>query len=162
LHCQHKDGSWLYAINDKRDAFVDNFHTCFVLKNLIKSNLVLEDEQITKAIQNGFSFYKNHLLDHDLSPLPFAKLSRINLVKKELYDYAEGISLCLEMQKMDKEAVTIAEKLVKDVVSKYQKSDGSFTTRVNIFNIYNNVPYLRWPQSQMFYALTNYLIKSSS
>ena len=160
LKSQGEDGSWLYSANDKRDHFVDNFHTCFVLKNLIKINRVLKDERISLAIKKGFNFYKWHLLGPDKSPLPFAKISRFNVVKKEMYDYAEGISLCLDMQMMDNEAAEIACKQVLDVITKYQKIDGSFITRTNIFNMQNRVPYLRWPQSQIFYALTNYLLKN--
>jgi hypothetical protein len=158
LRNQNKDGSWLYAVNDKRDNFVDNFHTCFVLKNLLKINTILEDEQISIAIKKGFAFYKLHLLGKGYCPKPFAKLSRFNIVKTELYDYAEGISLCLKMQQSDDEAMQIAEKLVDDVISKYQKPDGSYYTRISIFNIPNKIPYLRWSQSQLFYALTNYLL----
>lgn len=158
LKNQQCDGSWLYAINDKKDHFVDNFHTCFVLKNLLKANLILNDERILQAIIKGFEFYKSYLLQPDLSPLPFAKVSRLNIVRTELYDYAEGISLCLHLKNLDMDATIIAQKMVKDVITKYQNKNGSFTTRVNIFNISNNVPYLRWPQSQLFYAMTNYLI----
>lgn len=158
LKNQNKDGSWLYAVNDKRDHFVDNFHTCFVLKNLLKVNRILKDEKITKAIKKGFDFYKTSLLGKDYSPKPFAKLSRFNVVKTELYDYAEAISLCLKMQPFDDKAFQIADKLVHDVITKYQKKDGSFFTRISVLNIPNKIPYLRWPQSQLFYALTNYLL----
>lgn len=156
---QQDDGSWLYSVNDKRDHFVDNFHTCFVLKNLIKINRILKSERIGLAIKKGFHFYKWHLLDKNRAPLPFAKLSRINIVRRELYDYAEGLSLCLDMQAMDLEAGDVACKQVTEVVTKYQKKDGSFITRTNIFHLQNRVPYLRWPQAQLFFALTNYLHK---
>lgn len=161
LKNQNQDGSWLYAVNDERDAFVDNFHTCFVLKNLVKANSILRDENITAAIQKGFNYYQNNLFDSEGSPLPFARLSRFNVVKREIYDYAEGITLCLAMQSYNSNAAVIAEKMINDVSSKYQKKDGSFVTRISIFNIPNNVPYLRWPQAQLFYALTNYLVRNS-
>jgi hypothetical protein len=156
LQSQREDGSWLYAVNDERDNFIDNFHTCFVLKNLIKVNDFLGEDRIAKAITKGFDFYKKNLLSEDYSPKPFAKLSRYNIVKKELYDYAEGISLCLQMQAFDKDAGKITEKLVNEVINKYQRNDGSYYTRISIFNIPNKIPYLRWSQSQIFYALTNY------
>ncbi len=162
LKSQREDGSWLYAVNDERDNFVDNFHTCFVLKNLLKINAILKEEQISKAIQKGFEFYKKHLLNKDYSPKAFSKLSRFNIVKKELYDYAEGISLCLQMRRFDNEADKIAEKLLAEVIKKYQKKDGSFYTRINILNIPNKISYLRWSQSQLFYSLTNYLLNKKS
>lgn len=162
LKSQEEDGSWKYAVNDERDNFVDNFHTCFVLKNLIKINAVLKEERISKAIKKGFNFYTLNLLSMDYSPKPFAKLSRFNIVKTELYDYAEGISLCLQMQRIDEKASVIAEKLVTDLITKFQKKDGSFYTRINILNIPNKIPYLRWPQAQIFYSLTNYLSNNNN
>ena len=157
LKNQNEDGSWKYAINDERDNFVDHFHTCFVLKNLYKLNQVLNEERIDDVIKKGFDFYKKNLFDKTGSPKPFAKLSRVNIVKRELYDYAEGISLCLLMESSDKEAGKLAEHMVQEVIHLYQNKNGSFVTNVNLFNIPNRIPYLRWPQAQLFFALTNYL-----
>jgi hypothetical protein len=157
LKNQNEDGSWKYAINDERDNFVDHFHTCFVLKNLYKLNQVLNEERIDDVIKKGFDFYKKNLFDKTGSPKPFAKLSRVNIVKRELYDYAEGISLCLLMESSDKEAGKLAEHMVQEVIHLYQNKNGSFVTNVNLFNIENKIPYLRWAQAQLFFALTNYL-----
>ncbi len=157
LKSQSNEGSWKYAVNDERDNFVDNFHTCFVLKNLLKINKIKKDEKISFAVRKGYNFYKSNLIDTTKRPLPFAKLSRLNVVKRELYDYAEGISLGLLMQDIDEEAKDIVKQMVTDLVNQYQNDDGSFITRVSLFNMENKIPYLRWPQSQLFYALTNYL-----
>jgi hypothetical protein len=157
LKNQNDDGSWLYAVNDKRDNFIDHFHTCFVLKNLFKANCILKDERITLVIKKGFDFYKNNLFDKAGFPLPFAKLSRFNIVKKELYDYAESISLCIEMSTLDNDALLIKEKLIKNLIDNYQMEDGHFITRVSIFNMRSKVPYLRWPQAQLFCTLTKCL-----
>jgi len=157
LKNQNQDGSWKYAVNDERDNFVDNFHTCFVLKNLYKSNLILQDSKITSAITKGFDFYKKNLFDTKGSPIPFAKLSRLNIVKRELYDYAEGISLCLLMKSSDADSEKMADHMVNELINCYQNKNGSFCTNINLFNIPNKMPYLRWPQAQLFFALSNYL-----
>ncbi|MEO8720422.1 MAG: hypothetical protein ABI372_04905 [Ginsengibacter sp.] len=159
LKNQNPDGSWKYAVNDERDNFVDNFHTCFVLKNLIKINRIRNDDKISFTINKGYNFYKKNLIDTSGQPLPFAKLSRLNVVKRELYDYAEGISLGLLMEAEDKDARNIVTVMVEDLISKYQNKNGSFITHLSILNMKNKIPYLRWPQSQLFYALTNYLKK---
>lgn len=156
LKNQNQDGSWKYAVNDERDNFVDNFHTCFVLKNLHKLNLILKEETISVAIKKGFDFYKKHLFANE-SPIPFAKLSRLNIVKRELYDFAEGISLCLLMKSSDIDAKKMSDRMVNEVISSYQNKNGSFITNINLFNIPNKIPYLRWSQAQLFFALTNYL-----
>jgi len=157
LKNQNQDGSWKYAVNDERDNFVDNFHTCFVLKNLYKANLILKDGRILAAINKGFDFYKKYLFDANGSPVPFAKLSRLNIVKRELYDYAEGISLCLLLKSSDIGAKRLSDNMANEVIGSYQNKNGSFFTNINLFNVPNKIPYLRWSQAQLFFALTNYL-----
>jgi hypothetical protein len=153
---QNEDGSWLYAMENPQDNFIDNFHTCFVLKNLYKANQVLHDTQISAAIERGYAYYRKNLFYTDGTPKPFSKIGRLALVKIELYDYAEGIILNLLLCKEFNDAMDIADHLVSEVLTKYQKKDGSFITRINFGGIRNTVPYLRWPQAQLFYALTNY------
>ena len=70
------DGSWLYAM-DGKDAFVDNFHTCFVLKNLCKARQrASATTHCATAIDSGYAFYKAHLLDESGLPVPFARAQR--------------------------------------------------------------------------------------
>lgn len=156
LSSQMENGAWLYAMNDERDAFIDNFHTCFVLKNLFKSNTVLHNATIEAAIKKGYNFYKSNLLDDQGLPIPFAKAGRFNIVKRELYDFAEGINLGCLLKDLDADAMPIATRLAKELIENFQKKNGSFVTRVNFLNGTNKVTYLRWPQAQLFMALTTY------
>lgn len=158
LSSQLESGAWLYAMNDERDAFIDNFHTCFVLKNLYKSNRILQQTSIKDAILKGYRFYKSQLLDEQQLPIPFAKAGRFNIVKRELYDFAEGINLGCLLKDADSDALPVASNLIRELLVRYQKKDGSFVTRVNFLNGTNRVTYLRWPQAQLFMALTTYLI----
>jgi len=148
---QQPDGSWLYAM-DGKDAFVDNFHTCFVLKNLFKAWRVLGDEELRAAIVRGYAFYKSHLLDDRGLPVPFARAQRLTLQRRELYDYAEGINLGLLLADVDREASAIAMALLADVLERWVLADGHFATRETVFGR-NTIPYHRWAQAQTFRAL---------
>lgn len=153
---QREDGSWLYAVENPQDAFVDNFHTCFVLKNLYKANTILQDGRILNAIERGYKYYRRNIFYEDGTPKPFAEVGRFAPAKVELYDFAEGIALGLLL----KDDVDGAIKTSQDLVQKlfhYQAEEGYFVTRISSFGTTNRVPYLRWPQSQLFYALTQYL-----
>lgn len=151
LWSQQDDGSWLYAM-DGKDAFVDNFHTCFVLKNLQKAWLVLRDEELRHAIDTGYDFYKSHLLDAHGLPVPYARTQRLTLQRRELYDYAEGINLGLLLADVDRDAASIAMTLLADVLDRWILADGHFATRETVFGR-NTVPYHRWAQAQTFRAL---------
>ena len=159
MNNQRVDGSWLYAINNPQDEFIDNFHTCFVLKNLFKANKNLNEERILKVIIKGFEFYKNNLINNKNVPKPYFYLKRISLIKISMYDYAEGINLGRLLKDEVPKSFSLSVKLAKDVMSKYIEQNQYFTTQINILGIKNKVPYIRWPQSQMFFALTNLLLR---
>lgn len=156
LESQRDDGSWLYAVENRQDAFVDNLHTCFVLKNLFKANLIFHDERIEASIEKGYRYYRDRLFYEDGTPKPFAELHGFSPAKVEMYDFAEGISLGVLLKDSIEGAFEKASHLVNKLLQ-YQTKHGYFVTRVGPLGIKNRVPYLRWPQSQLFFALTQYL-----
>lgn len=151
LSVQRQDGSWLYAA-DGRDAFIDNIHTCFVLKNLAKSIEKTERCELGDALVSGYAFYKSALLDGSALPKPFAVTQRPSLVRRELYDFAEGINLALLMLDHDRDAEAILLLLIEELLRRWQLPDGHFVTRTTLLGS-NTVPYHRWGQSQAFRAL---------
>ena len=161
LQSQREDGSWLYGLDHPNDEFIDNFHTCFILKNLFKVNLILQRDDLKSAIEKGYFFYKSQLLTAEYIPKPFVKIGRINLVKEEMYDYAEGISLGVLLNDEIKNSIVPSEKMIQKIISEYQTKEGYFITKIMSFNLKNKIPYLRWPQAQLYFALSNYLVKTS-
>ena len=151
LRSQQDDGSWLYAM-DGRDAFIDNFHTCFVLKNLYKAWRALGDDDLLAGVRRGYDFYKRRLLDGDGLPVPFARTQRFTLQRREAYDYAEGINLGTLLADIDDDARAVALRLADDLLQRWILADGSFVTRETIFGRHT-IPYHRWAQSQTFRAL---------
>jgi len=155
LTSQRSDGSWLYA-HDGKDAFIDNFHTCFVLKNLVKTWRLTRRADVLAAVSKGYAFYKSRLLDENGSPRPFARTQRLTLSYHDLYDYAEGINLALLTREVDQDADVILDRLVAELCGDWQAADGHFITR-RYTVLSNRMPYHRWAQSQAFRALTAYL-----
>ena len=88
------DGSWFYAVDGVRD-FVDHYHTCFVMKALAKIHALTGHEATLEALGKGINYYLNNLFDDDGLPKPFSKAPRLTVYKRELYDCAECINLCL-------------------------------------------------------------------
>ena len=94
LENQNADGSWYYAIDGVRD-FIDHFHTCFVMKALAKIHALTGHAACIEALAKGVSYYLKNLFDEDGLPKPFSKAPRLTVYKRELYDCAECINLCL-------------------------------------------------------------------
>jgi len=160
LENQNPDGSWVYAVDGVRD-FIDHFHTCFVMKALAKIHSLTGDAEILEALTKGVSYYLNSLLDQDGLPKPFSKAPRLTVYKRELYDCAECINLCLLLRDRFPQLEAISEKVVAHILGAWVKRDGSFRSR-KLHLGWDNVPMHRWGQSQMFRALAFYLRETSA
>jgi hypothetical protein len=155
LENQNRDGSWYYAVDGVRD-FVDHFHTCFVLKSLAKIHTLTGYEPCGEALATGVDYYLKNLFDEDGLPKPFSKAPRLTVYKRELYDCAESINLCLLLRDRFPQLGTRLETVVMGVLRDWIKSDGSFRSRRLHFG-WDSVPMHRWGQSQMFRSLAFYL-----
>ena len=147
---QNDDGSWFYS---QTSYYIDNIHTCFVLKNLIKAYHMFQSDKIINSINKGYSFYINNFIRKKGTLKHFAKIRYPKFRKIELYDYAEAINLEIEMNSLRKRKLDLLESLADQVVNSYQTKKGYFLTRINSFNMKNKIPYLGWPQAQLFHSL---------
>lgn len=155
LQYQLSNGSWPYSIDGTRD-FIDHFHTCFVLKALAKIELLTGHDGCRKAIDKGIEYYVKNLFDDHGLPKPFAKSPRLTVYKNELYDYAECVNLGVLLKGRCAELDKMVGNTLLDVLSRWQRPDGSFRSR-KLFVGWDNVPMHRWGQSQMFRALCSYM-----
>ena len=155
LENQNPDGSWPYAMDGVRD-FVDHFHTCFVMKALAKIHALTGHSATLEALDKGVSYYQNNLFDADGLPKPFSRAPRLTVYKRELYDCAECINLCLLLRDRFPQLETTLETVVKGIMKDWIKPDGSFRSR-RLHLGWDNVPMHRWGQSQMFRSLAFYL-----
>ena len=155
LDNQKTDGSWYYATDGVRD-FVDHFHTCFVMKALAKIHALTGHEACGEALARGVAYYQKNLFEEDGLPKPFSKAPRLTVYKRELYDCAEGINLCLLLRGRFPQLETTLETVVEGILKSWIKPDGSFRSR-RLHLGWDNVPMHRWGQSQMFRSLAFYL-----
>lgn len=151
LECQNPNGSWYYANDGKRD-FVDHFHTCFVLKALAKIEALTENSECTRAIERGVDYYVDNLFDEHGVPKPFSRPPRLIVYRRELYDYAECINLGILLRGRFEKLDRLVDGVVHEVLTVWQKTDGSFRTRELLFG-WDNVPMHRWAQAQLFRSL---------
>jgi hypothetical protein len=151
LNTQLPDGSWPYAMDGVR-GFVDHFHTCFVLKALAKIEHLVGRKDCLSAIEKGIKYYLKYLIDQNGLPKPFSIAPRLTVYRRELYDYAECINLCLLLQDRSIALQRILESVINDFLVRWIKNDGSFRSRELVFG-WDNVPMHRWAQSQIFRSL---------
>jgi hypothetical protein len=159
LEAQNPDGSWFYAVDGVRD-FVDHYHTCFVMKALAKIHALTRHEACGEALAKGVKYYIESLFAEDGLPRPFSKAPRLTVYKRELYDCAECINLCLLLRDRFPALETTLEKIVEHILEAWVKRDGSFRSRLLHLG-WDNVPMHRWAQAQMFRSLAFYLCEAT-
>ena len=155
LENQNPDGSWPYAVDGVRD-FVDHFHTCFVMKALAKIHALTGHKACGDALAKGVNYYLNNLFDADGLPKPFSKAPRLTVYKRELYDCAECINLCLLLRDQFPQLEITLQGVIQGILNEWVKPDGSFRSR-RLYWGWDNVPMHRWGLSQMFRSLAFYL-----
>jgi hypothetical protein len=155
LENQNPDGSWFYAVDGVRD-FIDHYHTCFVMKALAKIHALTGHPASLEALSKGVKYYLENLFSEDGLPKPFSRAPRLTVYKRELYDWAECINLCLLLRHRFPALERTLEKVVAHIVKSWVKRDGSFRSR-KLHLGWDNVPMHRWGQSQMFRSLAFYL-----
>jgi hypothetical protein len=155
LENQNSNGSWFYAVDGVRD-FVDHYHTCFVMKALAKVHALTDHAATLEALRKGVNYYLDNLFGTDGLPKPFSRAPRLTVYKRELYDCAECINLCLLLRDRFPRLETTLRTVVKGILRDWIKPDGSFRSR-KLHLGWDNVPMHRWGQSQMFRSLAFYL-----
>jgi hypothetical protein len=155
LENQNPDGSWPYAVDGVRD-FVDHFHTCFVMKALAKIQPLTGHKACEEALAKGIDYYLGNLFAEDGLPKPFSKAPRLTVYKRELYDCAECINLCLLQRDRFPQLETTLEIVVAGILKDWTTPGGSFRSR-RLHLGWDNVPMHRWGQAQMFRSLSFFL-----
>jgi hypothetical protein len=105
-----------------------------------------------EAIEQGVSYYTRHLFDEQGLPKPFSKAPRLTVYRRELYDYAECVNLCVLLKDLCPRLNETLTAVIDDLLTRWVKEDGSFRSRELLFG-WDEVPMHRWAQSQMFRSL---------
>jgi hypothetical protein len=143
---QEENGSWRYAPKDE-SSFIDCFHSCIVLKNLIKTNRHLPLQEVDSVVQRGYAYLKREFLDSRWRLFRrFSVRNKPGIVKFDLYDNAEMLNL----------GVLLADERLVQTLSTSIKThfcDGrDIYSQIDVFHRRRNVNMLRWAVMSYLYA----------
>jgi hypothetical protein len=89
---QNENGAWFYS--PQGNSFIDCFHSCIVLKNLIKTNLLLTLPNCSTIVEKGYAYLKNNFFDKKTHLFRrFSIANKPSLIRYDLYDNAEILNL---------------------------------------------------------------------
>lgn len=148
----NEDGSWPYGTKPFH-RWIDNFHTAFNIESLINIQRNLKTNEYNDLLEKITEYYLNNLFDENNIPKYYSnKLYPIDIhVLAEVLIAAEK----LKESKLscNKEKLSSIKKTVLNLSKDFQDKKGFFYFRKNKHN-WNKIPYIRWAQAWMFYALS--------
>jgi hypothetical protein len=150
-----RDYSWPYG-ERHHHQFVDNFHTGFNLVALHDWMESTGDYRWQEQLLGAYHYFLETFWLEDGCP----KYYNNSLYPIDVHCSAQGIVTCLKLQKLDERSLPLAEKIAKWAIENMQDKKGFFYYQKR--KLYTNkIPYIRWSQAWMFYALS-YLISHHS
>ena len=147
------DYSWPYG-ELPHHRFVDSFHTGFnliALKTWMDATgEILWPDELKKA----YHYYLDVFWLANGAP----KYYNTSIYPMDVHCSAQGIVTCLKLQEHDERSIPMAEKIADWAIENMQDKKGYFYYQKQKYYT-NKIPYIRWSQAWMFYALSLYATK---
>ena len=148
---QKKDGSWAYGPK-LRHAWVDNFHTAFILLSLKRINEAVPEIDAANAIRRGFDFWVENLFLPDGTPMYYDS----EIFPVDIHSAAAAIAVLAEFSDEDDRALPLAETVAAWTIENMRDAEGFFYYQIRKDETIR-IPFIRWGQAWMAYALATLL-----
>jgi hypothetical protein len=144
---QNQDGSWFYS--PQGNSFIDCFHSCIILKNLIKTDRLIALPECSWISEKGYAYLKDTLFDRQNRLFRrFSVKNKPSIVRFDLYDNAEMLNLA--WLRDDRELV---DSLSESIKAHFCRGDDIYSQIVEP-GILRNKNMLRWAVMPYLYALS--------
>lgn len=150
------DGSWPYGTQPFH-RWVDNFHTAFNIESLYSIQKHLKTDEFSIVLQQVTAYYLEHLFTQDGLP----KYYNTALYPIDVHVVAESIVLTRLLRLMGYEGQgdrrLVIENTLLTLCNEFQDTRGYFYYQKKARG-WNRIPYIRWGQAWMFYAMSCCLV----
>jgi hypothetical protein len=152
---QRSDGSWGYGSKEMQ-AWVDNFHTAYVLLSLHRISATILDlkSEISDAIQRGVNYWLDNFFLADGTPKYYDK----SVYPVDIHSAAVAISVLCELSVLDDRMLPMATKTAQWTIDNMLDAQGYFYYQERKKRIVKT-PFMRWGQAWMAYALARLIGK---
>jgi len=147
---QQSNGAWSYGTLPFHQ-WVDNFHTGFNLECIYEYKKLTGDDSFEMNLHKGISFY----LENFFTSEGVSKYYHNKLYPVDIHSPAQLIVTLSKLGLFEKNT-TLARKVMQWSIENMQDKQGYFYyQRKKTFS--SRIPYMRWAQAWMFYAMSFYL-----
>jgi hypothetical protein len=150
---QRCDGSWPYG-EARKDRWVDNYHTGFVLSSLKRIGDYIRTPEFDKYIDRGYWYWKKNFFLENRVPRYYSNKT----YPIDVHSAAQAILTSLEFRSLDPDAELWALELCDWAIRNMQDKSGYFYHQL-LPRYSIRIPYIRWSQAWMQRALTETLFQ---
>jgi len=151
IKMQGERGEWAYGPK-LLHAWIDNFHTAFILSSLARIGDHVRDVDANNAIAKGFEFWIANFFTDDGAP----KYFDTQTYPIDIHSAAAAIVTLCDLKDRDDRALPIAEK-VAEWTAKEMWNSGRFFAYQKKASRTIRIPFIRWGQAWMAYAIARLL-----
>jgi rhamnogalacturonyl hydrolase YesR len=144
---QLPNGAWNYG-SEPMHAWVDSFHTGYVLESLDWYTRCTGDRTFQKELQKGYNFFVETFFVADGTPRYYDHKTR----PLDIQCASQGIQTLINLREMHPASVKIAINVANWTIANMQDKSGFFYYRKYPL-ITNKTPTFHWGQATMFAAL---------
>ncbi len=144
---QMDGGQWLYS--PEGNSFIDCFHSCFMIKNILKTSTMIDLEGCGDVIDRGYRYIKRAFWDHRKRLFKrFSKKNKPGIIAFDLYDNAEALNLAVMMADHD-----LVMELIPSIFRHFCDHDQIYS-QIDCLGRKRNSNTLRWAVMPFIYALS--------
>lgn len=151
---QREDGAWTYSQIPPK-LWVDSFHTGYNLDGLIAYEEQTGDREYHENIERGFDYYITNFFNEDGSP----KYYDNQQYPIDIHCPGQLLVTLHRLHKFD-EYKEMAEKVLAWTIKNMQDKKGYFYYQLKK-GVSSKIPYMRWSNAFMFYAMSYYFMDKS-
>ena len=153
--CDHQkqDGSWVYGTLHFHQ-WVDNFHTGYNLECIADYMKFSGDHNFKKQLNSGLDYYVHTFFTKDGIP----KYYNNSVYPIDIHSPAQLIITLSKLNKFQEQKKLIGN-VLNWTIENMQTDKGYFYYQIDKY-FSSRIPYMRWAQAWMFYALSEYLLKT--
>ena len=147
---QKDDGSWGYGTLPFHQ-WVDNFHTGYNLECIADYMKFSKDNSYKNYLKKGFDYYINTFFTEDGIP----KYYNNSLYPIDIHSSAQLVITLVKLNKFHEHKILL-DKVLNWSIDNMQSDQGYFYYQINKY-FSSKIPYMRWAQAWMFFALSAYI-----
>jgi hypothetical protein len=151
---QGDDGSWAYGLAPFH-KWIDNFHTGYNLECISDYMKYTGDQSFTLNLKNGLDYYLSTFFLENGIPKYYSN----SVYPIDIHAPAQLVITLTALGKFSEHRELI-DRVLNWTILNMQSASGYFYYQKNKY-FTSRIPYMRWSQAWMFYALSKYVSQSS-